>query len=251
MTALRLTAMTHRGAVRTSNEDALTIGPFVVGEVEMGGPAVVVLDTREPVVVAVADGLGGHAAGEVAAAHAARRLAGAGSRLRDPATLDGELVAISGEIEDIGRRSPERAGLGTTVAGLVLGDDGGLWFNVGDSRVHQVADGYLTRLSTDDSPAAGRLDGRPARDGRITSYLGCPTPEGQIAPHLGELPETAPGTRWLLCSDGLSDLVGVDEIERILDREQEETRAVQALWVAAMNAGGTDNVSVVLATPVG
>ena len=52
--------------------------------------------------------------------------------------------------------------------------------------------------------------------------------------------------RWLLCSDGLSDLVDVAEMERILRSESDEVRAVKALWVAAMNASGRDNISVVL-----
>lgn len=174
MTALRVTTLTHRGAVRAGNEDALVVGPFVAGEVEAMDPAVVVLDVREPAVVAVADGLGGHAAGAVAAA---RRLAAAGPRLHDPTLLDDTLVAISGEIEDLGRDTRGHAGLGTTVAGIVVGTGHGLWFNAGDSRVHQLNGGYLAQLSVDDSPAGAVTDdlrATAAPTSRITNYLGCP-----------------------------------------------------------------------------
>lgn len=73
-------------------------------------------------------------------------------------------------------------------------------------------------------------------------------PSGRIVPHVGALTEVREGTRWLLCSDGLSDLVEVDAIEQILEHEGGESRAVRALFVAAMNAGGRDNVTITLAT---
>jgi len=66
-----------------------------------------------------------------------------------------------------------------------------------------------------------------------------------VHPHIGPV-EPAARVRWLLCSDGLSDLVDVGEMERILRAESDEVRAVKALWVAAMNASGRDNISIVL-----
>jgi serine/threonine protein phosphatase PrpC len=244
---IRVTAMTHRGAVRQNNEDALVVGGFVASEVDLADPVTWQLDTTEPVVLAVADGLGGYGGGERAAAHAAHRLAAAGPGLTGAAEVEAVLVAISEEIEKLAAE-PGLAGMGTTVAGLVLGPDGHRWFNVGDSRVYQENGGYLGQLSRDDSPTAlvdETRDGPAAPTTLITQYLGGPGADGRVRPRLGTVADSAPA-RWLICSDGLSDLVDVGEMEQILRRETDEVRAVKALWVAAMNASGRDNISILL-----
>ena len=141
--------------------------------------------------------------------------------------------------------------MGTTVAGLVVGPDSCLWFNVGDSRVYRENGGYLGQLSRDDSPSAfveGLVDGPAPTTSVITQYLGGPGADGNVHPHVGIVD---PGGRWLICSDGLSDLVEVAEMERILRAETDEVRAVKALWVAAMNASGRDNISVMLVSTDG
>jgi serine/threonine protein phosphatase PrpC len=239
--------MTHRGAVRRNNEDALIVGGFVAAEVDLADPVTWQLDTTEPTVVAVADGLGGYGGGERASAHAAHRLASAGPGLAGADDVAAVLVAISEEIEKLATE-PALAGMGTTVAGLVLAPGGHLWFNVGDSRVYQENGGYLGQLSRDDSPTAALdevRDGPTAPPSVITQYLGGPAADGRVHPRLGTVADAAPA-RWLICSDGLSDLVDVVEMEHILRRESDEVRAVKALWVAAMNASGRDNISIML-----
>jgi serine/threonine protein phosphatase PrpC len=244
---VRVVAMTHRGAVRDGNEDALVVGGFVASEVDLADPVTWLVDPAEPVVVAVADGLGGYGGGERASAHAARRLAAAGPGLTSEERLRGVLTDISEEIEKLAAE-PGLAGMGTTVAGLVLAPGSRIWFSVGDSRVYQCNGGYLGQLSRDDSPLAAvdEAAAEPAfATNLITQYLGGPGGDGRLDPHMGVVDAGAP-MRWLLCSDGLSDLVDVAEMERILRSESDEVRAVKALWVAAMNASGRDNISVVL-----
>lgn len=255
---VRVTAMTHRGAVRPGNEDALVVGGFVASEVDLADPVTWRLDTPEPVVVAVADGLGGYGGGERASALAAHRLAAAGPTLAGADAVRAVLTEISAEIEKAAAE-PGLAGMGTTVAGLVLSPGRGLWFSVGDSRVYQENGGYLGQLSDDDSPAAALADLADGPDGPdgtggptthlVTQYLGGPTADG-LHPHVGDLDPEVPA-RWLLCSDGLSDLVPVAEMERLLRAEPDETRAVKALWVAAMNASGRDNISIMLVSTGG
>lgn len=244
---VRVTAMTHRGAVRGNNEDALVLGGFVAAEVDLADPVTWLLAPDGPVVVAVADGLGGYGGGERASAHAARRLAAAGPGLATEDQVRAVLAEISEEIEKLAAE-PGLTGMGTTVAGLVVAPGAWRWFNVGDSRVYQSNGGYLGQLSQDDSPLAGVEDAAPTN--LITQYLGAPASPGRLDPHIGTVDPVGEG-RWLVCSDGLSDLVEVAEMERILRDESDEVRAVKALWVAAMNASGRDNISVVLVSADG
>lgn len=247
---VRVTAMTHRGAVREHNEDALVVGGFVASEVDMADPVVWRVATDEPVVIAVADGLGGYGGGEVASAHAARRLAAAGPRLIAPELIGAALVEISREIENLAVE-PGLSGMGTTVAGLVVTPGDCTWFSVGDSRVYQVNGGYLGQLTVDDSPVRSGSDGTPPPPtSLVTQYLGGPAADGRVRPHTGAV-DPAADARWLLCSDGLSDLVDVATIERTLREESDEVRAVKALWVEAMNASGRDNISVMLVSSDG
>ncbi|WP_426403147.1 PP2C family protein-serine/threonine phosphatase [Streptomyces sp. R-07] len=240
-----VTAMTHRGAVREGNEDAFVIGALTAAGVDTVDPVVVRLLVEEATVVAVADGLGGHSAGEVASALAVRRLAeraprsaGAGDLLRE----------INAELYELAETDPACAGAGTTAAGLWLTPHRVSWFNVGDSRLYREDDGYLGQVSVDDSPAADRDGpGRAVdRTHLVLQALGGAARFEPVHPHTGT-ERFVPGGRWLICSDGLSDLVDVAEMERILaENSRDDVRAVKALWVAAMNAGGRDNITALL-----
>jgi serine/threonine protein phosphatase PrpC len=206
-----------------------------------------------PAVVAVADGLGGHEAGEVAAAHVVSGLA----RMPAPGLASAEQIAaslgaMSGELAAAVRDHPERRDMGTTVVGLSLAPERVIWFNIGDSRAYKLADGYLGQMSVDDTPAAllAEPGESPEPTSIVTQSIGPATP-APVA-HTGIEPAVANGI-YLLCSDGLSDLVGVTEIERLLARHaKDDPTAVKALWAAAMNAGGRDNITIVLVrlTPV-
>jgi PPM family protein phosphatase len=250
MRTVQVTAMTHRGALRGNNEDALVVGAFLASEVDLTDPVTFRMAPTEPLVVAVADGLGGYGGGERASAYAVRRLADAGPDAASPDRLGVVLDDISREIEKLATE-PGLEGMGTTVAGLVVGPDSCLWFNVGDSRVYQENGGYLGQLSRDDSPSVlveGLIDGPAPTTSVITQYLGGPASDGKVHPHVGTV---EPVGRWLICSDGLSDLVEVAEMERILRVETDEVRAVKALWVAAMNSSGRDNISIMLVSTGG
>lgn len=234
---VRVTAMTHRGLVRTANEDSLAIGAFVVSGTDMREPAVVELALSEPAVVAVADGMGGHAAGATASAHVVAELTRATSSRSAPVDADALtalLHDLDGQLLGRGGTDPQLTGMGTTVAGVLLGPGPALAFTVGDSRIYQERAGFLTLLSTDDRAAGGAL----------TQCLG--GAGGTLTPSVAALPGAFEGGRLLLCTDGLSDLVGVEEMESLLARPDGSTRAVKALWVAAMNASGRDNTSIVL-----
>ncbi|MFJ1546084.1 PP2C family protein-serine/threonine phosphatase [Streptomyces sp. NPDC088246] len=240
--------MTHRGALRDANEDAFVIGVLTATGVDTPDPLVVNLVVQESVVVAVADGLGGHNAGEVASALAVRRLAERGPRTTDASQVLQLLRDVNAELYELARTHPAHTGAGTTAVGLLVTPHEITWFNVGDSRLYREDGGYLGQVSVDDSASAAWDDcGEPAAATSIVlQSLGGADRFEPVHPHSGT-DVRLPGTRWLLCSDGLSDLVDAAEMESLLaDNADDDVRAVKALWAAAMNAGGRDNITVVL-----
>ncbi len=243
---VRVTVMTHRGARRDTNEDAAVVGALTLNDgVETPDPVTVTLPVRHTVVVAVADGLGGHAAGEVASGHATRRLAQLGPELTGEDAITEALATVNNELYELAERNPAYRGTGTTVAGLVLTGEDTWWFNVGDSRAYADEGGYLGQHSVDDSPLVPENEPGAAAPSStvVVQTLGGMQTHAPITPHVGA---AADARLWLLCSDGLSDLVGVAEMERVLAEESSDERVVKALWAQAMNASGRDNITVAL-----
>jgi protein phosphatase len=199
--------------------------------------------------VAVADGMGGHRAGEVASATALEALRAAvasGEPLRD---------AIEGANDAVLEKSvsdQEFHGMGTTLTAGMLGSDGHLVVgHVGDSRAYLVRDGELSQITDDHSLVeemvrSGELTPEQAevhpRRSVITRALGI---DAQV--EVDEYPiELQPGDRILFCSDGLTTMVRPDEIASILSREPDLRRAAQLLVDAANAAGGEDNITAVI-----
>ena len=247
--ALRIdaTAFTHQGAVRAGNEDTIAVGSWVRSapmaaperfEHDLGGAA------AAPVLALVADGMGGHAAGEVASRVVAERLVELAAGATDERALAGLLLQVNGELFKVMRARPSLAGMGTTVAGVAVLPAACLVFNVGDSRVYRSDAAGLLQLSTDDTPGPKLADGRTAA---IASHLITQTLGGgyhdEIVPHVLR---DSPGERqrYLICSDGVSDLLSPGEIAALL--EDDPAASTMALFEAAMARGGRDNISVIL-----
>ncbi len=137
--------------------------------------------------------------------------------------------------------------MGTTIAGFVLTDNNHIfWFHVGDSRAYRLRDGILSCLTIDHSlyaewEKAGSPGQAPARH-LITRVLGN-NPEVEADINCGERKK---GDIYLLCSDGLNDMISDTEIEKILKRDEEIPDMAQMLISEALSAGGRDNVSVIL-----
>ena len=234
MTRLRAGAATDTGRVRQNNEDNLLVSERLF---------------------AVADGMGGHSAGEVASQVAIDALRTAFNG--DP-TLDGLVGAVVRANQAVvvkAGEDPEYNGMGTTLTAVALvpGADGEelVVVNVGDSRTYLLRQGELNQLTDDDS-----LVGQLVRDGRlhpddarrhpqrniITKALGL---EGSVDVDPLQLIPVA-GERLLLCSDGLSDEVHEDEIASILRQNSDPQNAARALVELANERGGGDNVTVVV-----
>ncbi len=234
---LEVTAFTHQGRVRDSNEDSITVAGWV-SDVAMSGLRRSRHELTEPVLCAVADGMGGHAAGEIASRYAIKRLAAEPFAGSEASAVAGVLAAINAELYQTMAADRSLRGMGTTVAGLLLSAARVLWFNVGDSRVYRYRDGSLQQLSTDHVPPG-------ARSSIITQSLGGALAFTAIEPDIGA-DDLAVPSRWLVCSDGLTDMLSDADITRCLEDDDEE--AARKLFEAAMVAGGVDNISLILAS---
>ncbi len=237
---IRVSAMTHRGVARAVNEDTVLVDRWLASG-SMAGPLDFHLTLSAPLLCLVADGIGGHAAGGEASRRVAASLRGAvvgGMTVDDVAAA---LEQANLEIYLAATKKPEIRGMGSTVAGMVMQPGGLIWFNVGDSRIYRYRDGFLRQLSVDDVHAA---HAGSQRTGVITQSLGGCRDYTPLQPHREEEP-LVPGWKYLLCSDGLTDMVEVPTMERILLANC-GAGAVTALFTAAMAAGGLDNITIIL-----
>lgn len=240
MPYVAVSAITHPGLLRERNEDSLAVGPWTLCATVTESPQTLVFPLGTPVTVAVADGLGGHPGGDLASSLVARRIAMLGPALDSEVAVRDALNACNRAVYQAagGDEPTELTAMGTTVAGVVVREDAVLVFNVGDSQVLAVDGDGLRQVSVDDNP--------PHPPGRTTSLvtqcLGGSRTFRQVDPHISTEP-LEPGTRYVVCSDGLTDPVPVDTVEGIL-REHEDGRAAFELWRAAIEAGGPDNITV-------
>jgi protein phosphatase len=222
MANIRAGAATDVGKIRRRNEDSVLVGTGVY---------------------AVADGMGGHAAGDVAsdlAVTALRRLDDA--VVRGPLDVRDEIVQANADILAAAVADPDLGGMGTTATGICLamvdGDECWVVFNVGDSRVYRFTGGELDQLTVDHvAPEAITM-----RRGVITRALGTepgPRPDLWVRP-------AVPGERYLICSDGLSLELTDQDIAEVLAACPDPQEAAEELVRRAVLAGGRDNVTVVV-----
>lgn len=236
---LEVTAVTHRGAVRTHNEDAVVVGSWTCGD-SMSTPRQSEHDLAEEPLVLVADGMGGHVGGREASQRAASGMVELASSAVGPTEVAAALREVNRELFATAAGDPTLRGMGTTVPGIVAMPDRTVWFNVGDSRVYSVRQGSLRQLSVDDVPTWA---GAPA--GRITQALGGTYAFLEIDPHVGT-ETTRLGRPYLLCSDGLTDALPLETVERA--SSDDDQRLVCELRKTTLAAGAPDNDSIVLAS---
>jgi serine/threonine protein phosphatase PrpC len=241
---LRAAAFTHQGAVRPGNEDTIAVADWIK-RLPMAAPVVLEREVATPLICLIADGMGGHAAGDVASRTVAEHLSRRAPEAIDDAAIIRLLHEANAELFALMQESPVWAGMGTTVAGLAVAPPKVLVFNVGDSRVYRIEGEGLVQLSTDDTPGPKLADGRTAAmtSNLITQSLGGAYELAGIDPNVLSEP-LEDGARYLICSDGLSDLLDRTTMEGLL--ENDDATSVQALFQAAMARGGNDNVSLIL-----
>src|SRR3954452_9691456 len=203
-------------------------------------------------VFAVADGMGGAQAGEVASRTVVDRLR---RGLPDGGSPEERLAALATEANDLIHRKAaedeQRAGMGTTLTAAYVDEDAVSFGHVGDSRAYLFRDDKLQQLTNDHSLVGemvrrGKLSPEQAEDhpqrSTITRALG-PEPVVEVD-HMTTYARD--GDVFLICSDGLTSMVGDEDIERILRDSPDLRAAGHALIDAANEAGGRDNITVIL-----
>ncbi|HEV2747285.1 MAG TPA: protein phosphatase 2C domain-containing protein [Allosphingosinicella sp.] len=225
----RCWARTHVGHVREANEDVCAVPGWTSRGDDDSWHGAIAGDGGWAL---VADGMGGHAAGEVASALAVAFLAPLMPTLADAADAAWALAGANAALHEAMARDPALGGMGTTMVGAVLHGDTALVFNLGDSRAYLMTDSRLAQISNDHA-LGGHI---------LTRYLGGGT-AAAFEPSVARV-AVMPGARLLLCSDGLTNMVGDDGIARLLASGSPDP--ADALVRAALDAGGVDNVSVVV-----
>ena len=207
--------------------------------------------TAAPLFV-VADGMGGAQAGEVASKAAAESFAGELPKAAPEQVLEATIEGANRTIHELARKDPGLAGMGTTITAAIvdLEAEEVAIGHVGDSRAYRLRGGKFEQLTRDHSLVEemrrkGQLTDAQAEDhpqrSIITRALG-PEPEVQV--DLQTVP-AQPGDVFLICSDGLTTMLGDEQIARLLARATSLQSAVKALVDEANRAGGRDNITVV------
>ncbi len=225
----------HVGKVRAHNEDSAR---------------------AEGSLFVVADGMGGHAAGEIASTIATDALIELSGRADLGVDDIVEQVAVANRrILESAAQHPEQHGMGTTLTGVavVLVDGRPHWavFNIGDSRVYRCVDGTLTQVTVDHSEVQELVD-----RGYLTAEQAARHPARNIITRsLGREPMNevdtwvfppAPGERLVICSDGLSNELDPEDIESVVHEADDAQQAAEALVQRAVEAGGRDNVTAIV-----
>jgi len=221
----RHAVVTNVGLVRSNNEDAYLVAPPLF---------------------AVADGMGGHRAGEVASAEAIETLAAQAGH--DTDSLVAAVHAANEAVYSRASDNPALSGMGTTITAMLSTGGSVQIVHVGDSRAYLLREGRLRRL-TQDHTVVDRL----AREGKISPADVEHHPQRSVLERaLGVAPDVDldvqlidihPGDRLLLCTDGLTSMLEDDEIRSVLLNEREPAAAAQHLVDEALEAGGKDNVT--------
>ena len=241
MFTIHMTAASKIGCVRSQNEDMVLVGSHFVRN--DGFDTRVDLTNNDRYIVAVADGMGGHNRGDVASSDALHNLQFFYHDLPTGLTpsainemLIGWLDSINNIIASKGRSDEQYKGMGTTLVGLAFYEGEFYSLNCGDSRLYRFRDGELTQLTSDHS--LSNMLGSSKHSNIITNCIGggCSSSFMDIVMITQDVKE---GDVYLLCSDGLTDMLPDHAITTLLEAGSD----ANALCDAAVEAGGLDNVS--------
>jgi PPM family protein phosphatase len=235
--ALRYAVRSDVGLLREGNEDSAYAGPRLL---------------------AVADGMGGHAAGEVASAVAISALADLDDDLPaselEPALADA-VTRANRILHDMVAADPAIGGMGTTLTAMLWSGDKVALCHIGDSRAYVLSDGEFQQITHDHTLVQSLVD-----DGRISPDEAATHPQRSLLlraldgtsdaePDLS-VREAKAGDRYLLCSDGLSGVVSEETLHQILATVAEPDQAVLQLVELAIKGGGPDNITCIVADVV-
>ena len=241
MIEFKITSASRVGCVRRQNEDMILVDSHFVRNSDYATTAA--LKSQDRYIIAVADGMGGHNRGDVASSDVLKNLQfyyhdlpmGLGASEYYEAVVEW-LDAINNYIASKGRADEQYQGMGTTLVALGYYCGDFYTVNCGDSRLYRFRDGQLTRLTTDHS--LNEMLGEEKHTNIITNCIGGGS-NSSYADMVQITDDVKTGDLYLLCSDGLTDMIPDDKITKLLA----DGADANALCEAAIAAGGFDNVS--------
>ncbi len=230
-------ASSHIGRVRASNQDSGYAGTHLF---------------------LVADGMGGHAGGDVASSLATQTVTAIADERFDTIEIARErlvdaITTSAAELVDAVREHPDLTGMGTTVSAMLRHNNQVVIAHIGDSRVYRFRGGVLEQITTDHTFVQKLVE-----TGRITADEALVHPRRNVLMRvLGDVEgsvdidsaivDTEPGDRWLLCSDGLCGFVPEPAIAQVLATEPDAAKAAERLIHMTLDRGAPDNVTIVIA----
>jgi PPM family protein phosphatase len=235
--ALRYAVRSDVGLLREGNEDSAYAGPHLL---------------------AIADGMGGHAAGEVASSVAISALEGLDEEVPTDQLLDSLAAAVASAnstLHEMSIEDPSVEGMGTTLTALLWSAGTIAICHIGDSRAYLLRDGDFHQITRDHTLVQSLVD-----DGRLSPAQAATHPQRSLVmralqsgteaePDLS-LIEAKDKDRYLLCSDGLSDVVSEDTLRDTLTRIDDRDQVVTQLIELAIRGGGPDNITCIVADVV-
>lgn len=240
-------AISDVGMVRKNNEDNIFVPNEKIREPKKniyscGGKMV-----EDKAMFCVCDGMGGHSAGEVASYIAVQQVnknydkimgmikspKAAGKVLRN------FISNVNDNIYNTTEERPELKSMGTTMVGLYFMNGGAYFFNIGDSRAYVLKNNKLLQLTSDHADSENKH--------ALTRFLGMSSEYGAVYPDVANRKTTVGiKSRFLLCSDGLTDMVDESIIKNILTEEKDVSEAAKKLVDTAKKNGGRDNITVLI-----
>ena len=240
---MRYSALTDIGLVRSNNEDSLYAGDSAVGRLDN--------------LFIVADGMGGHVGGEYASAFVVSKIPDLLDKRKHEENISDTLLIVTDRtnkaLYQLSRNDKRLQGMGSTLVMTSIEGGTAHVINVGDSRLYHF-DGTLTQVTNDHSlvdemVAEGKLTKDDpfyaANKNVITRAMGI---TARVEPDYFRVP-LGPGSRLLLCSDGLSGMVDDAAIAEVLANEPDTAAAAEKLMALAKEAGGRDNITVIVVDP--
>jgi protein phosphatase len=230
---LRYAARSDRGLIRDGNQDSVYAGPRLL---------------------AVADGMGGMAAGDVASNVVIAAMAPLDEDVPGDAMVDALRSAVetaNQQLRDATDANPALEGMGTTLTAMLFSGSRFGLVHVGDSRAYLLRDGEFVQVTKDDTYVQmlvdeGRISAEEASSHPQRSLLTRALDGRDIDPEYS-VRQALPGDRYLICSDGLSSVVSAETIGQTLREYVDPAQCVDRLVQLALRGGGPDNVTVIIA----
>lgn len=256
--------LSHIGNSRSNQEDNMLVGKIcydldVIRAFSSENPIIcraMELDVTSNTLLAVSDGMGGHALGEEASYLTVKCLCDNYSKLveSNKEFLSTTISEINRTVSNMSKNNPEYKGMGATLCGFIYQGDKILGFNVGDSRLYRFDNGVLNQLSKDHSEGQRLLDLKLLDEEEVKSfpnrkaiykYIGMKT---DLVADVFEIDSCEQGTIFLLCTDGLTDVLADSEIQDILSSDMSLKEKGENMLDIALgrHVGYGDNITIIL-----